>query len=317
MINTVRNTVLSILNKNNYGYLSPSDFNLFAKQAQLDVFESYFIRYNYLINKENARKSGVDYADLKKEIEESIDRFSETKPLYLDSKNVYQLPSPLTTGSDYYLLNKALVKTEMVTDGITDGLVGTFDQVVDSTADFILDGVSIGDLVAVELGGVKFAEVLSVTTTTITVDLALFTAAGIKYAVYIDKVKMKELEKVTHGKINMLNNSLLTSPTIMFPAYTQEQSSLTAYPDTIKSIGRVIAQYIRYPKEPRWTYLSLLGGEPVFSASQPDYQDFEVPLEDEVHLIIKICQYAGISIREPEVYQFSQAEEVEKKQEKL
>ena len=53
MINSVRNTVLAILNKNNYGYLSPSDFNLFAKQAQLDIFDEYFIGYNNVINKES------------------------------------------------------------------------------------------------------------------------------------------------------------------------------------------------------------------------------------------------------------------------
>lgn len=66
MINSVRQTVLSILNKNNYGYVSPSDFNLFAKQAQLDIFEDYFYQYNYQINKENARQSGTGYADIKK-----------------------------------------------------------------------------------------------------------------------------------------------------------------------------------------------------------------------------------------------------------
>ena len=42
MINSVRETVLSVLNKNNYGYVSPQDFNLFAKQAQLDLFEDIF-----------------------------------------------------------------------------------------------------------------------------------------------------------------------------------------------------------------------------------------------------------------------------------
>ena len=47
MINSVRQTVMSILNKNNYGYISPSDFNLFAKQAQLDLFEDYIYSYFY------------------------------------------------------------------------------------------------------------------------------------------------------------------------------------------------------------------------------------------------------------------------------
>ena len=68
MINAVRNTVLAILNKNNYGYISPSDFNLFAKQAQLDIFDEYFIAYNNQINKENGRVSGTGYADINKDV---------------------------------------------------------------------------------------------------------------------------------------------------------------------------------------------------------------------------------------------------------
>ena len=108
MINSVRNTVLSIINKNNYGYISPSDFNLFAKQAQLDIFDEYFIRYNQQINEENARLSGTGYADIKKGYEEVIDIFSITSFLTQQTQNVYFLPSASTTGSDYYLLNKVL-----------------------------------------------------------------------------------------------------------------------------------------------------------------------------------------------------------------
>ena len=43
LINTVRATVLSIANKNNFGYITPADFNLYAKQAQLDIFKTIFI----------------------------------------------------------------------------------------------------------------------------------------------------------------------------------------------------------------------------------------------------------------------------------
>ena len=103
MINSVRNTVLSILNKNNYGYISPADFNLFAKQAQLDIFEDYFYQYNNQINKENnrlSRLSGTGYADIKKGLEEVIDSFSVTSFLSRVNANVYALPT------DYYLINK-------------------------------------------------------------------------------------------------------------------------------------------------------------------------------------------------------------------
>ena len=85
MINSVRNTVLAIINKNNYGYISPNDFNLFAKQAQLDLFDEYFFNYNEQINEENARMSGTGYANIKLGYEEVIDTFSVTS--FLTQKN--------------------------------------------------------------------------------------------------------------------------------------------------------------------------------------------------------------------------------------
>ena len=72
MINGVRNTVLSVLNKNNYGYISPSDFNLFALNAQMEIFEEYFNLYNKVINAENSRMSGTDYADMEAPVAEVI-----------------------------------------------------------------------------------------------------------------------------------------------------------------------------------------------------------------------------------------------------
>mgnify|MGYP006272437659 CR=1 FL=1 len=66
MINEVRNTVLSILNKNNYGYISPSDFNLFSSQSQMELFEEMFSSYNKIITMENTRVSGSGYEELMK-----------------------------------------------------------------------------------------------------------------------------------------------------------------------------------------------------------------------------------------------------------
>ena len=76
MINEVRNTVLAIANKNNYGYISPQDFNLYCEQAQLDIFENYFYQYNSWLIKENQRISGTGYANIVKGLEEVIDSFS-------------------------------------------------------------------------------------------------------------------------------------------------------------------------------------------------------------------------------------------------
>ena len=242
MINSVRNTVLAILNKNNYGYISPSDFNLFAKQAQLEIFEEYFSGYNDLINKENARVSGTDYANQRKALEEAIELFAVTSTLtqVAPSTNRFFLPSVTTTGFDYFMLNKVLC----------------------------------------------------------------YDASG------VTRLFKAEAEKVTHGKITMLVNSNLTAPTENFPAYTQEGSILTVYPSTFNLANEIDVSYFRYPKDPKWTFTTLTNGEPVFNQSPGlGYQDFEVPIEDEIKLVSKILQYTGMSIREIEVAQFGGLEE--------
>ena len=322
MINTVRNTVLSVLNKNNYGYLSPSDFNLFAKQAQLDIFESYFYQYNYQINKENARQSGTGIADLAKGIEESMDLFSVTEGLSLDTVGTagsYQMPSADTTGSDYYFVNKILAYKDIITSGVTDGPnPPTANELVDSTKNFTTLGVVAGDIVAVQTNttGVQYTTVVSINLAgdTITLSSGILDLTPLSYTIIQAGTQQNEAEKVTHSKITMLNNSIYTAPNTTYPAYTSQEALLQVSPNTIASAGRVIAQYFRYPKDPNWTYVTLTNDEPVFDSTAADYQDFEVPLDDENNLTMKILQYAGVSIREAEVYQFANGEETKENQ---
>ena len=317
MINSVRQTVMSVLNKNNYGYISPSDFNLFAKQAQLDLFENYFYAYNYQISKENARKSGTGYADITKGLEEVIDTFSITRPLTISSGSEYFLPSLLTTNDDYYLLNKILINNEVIFSGTTTTNVGGANQIIDTNADFIALGVMVGDIVGVEVQGYSYNLVVTnVTVNTLTVTPGVLNTFPLNYTIYQPDEK-KEAEKVTHSKITMLNNSLLTKPNLSYPAYTQEGLVGQAYPTTINNPGQLICQYIRFPYIPRWTYVTLSSGEPAFDEGAADYQDFELPNDDEVNLVNKILQYAGMSIREVSTVQFAQAEEnVSNQQEK-
>ena len=326
MINSVRQTVMSVLNKNNYGYISPSDFNLYAKQAQLDIFEDYFYQYNNQINKENGvggrtitRSSGTGYADITKGLEEVIDSFSETKPLLGASDPIsvsnYFLPSIATTNDDYYLINKVYIYSKTLAASINTGFDVLGNKVIDSAATFQTAGVKAGDIVSTITGGITYnVQVITVDSQTqLTVALptgvVLFEAAAKKYNVY-SADSIKETEKVNNSKITMLNNSMLTKPTLTYPAYTQEGLVIVGYPNTIIGIGQLVAQYIRFPYVPKWTYVDLTGGEPSFDQSASDYQDFELPNDDEVNLVNKILQYAGMSIREIAASQFGQAQEV-------
>ena len=308
MINEVRNAVMSVINKNNYGYISPSDFNLFAEQAQLDIFEDYFYLYNNQLNSEVARASGSGYADLTKGLIEVIDSFSVN--LFLTRvglANTYSLPD------DYYLIDKIFYYSNVLDSGTATASAAF--QLIDGTQDF-LTTVSAGNLV---VGGIvsQQAYVISVdsdTTLTLSNDIIV---AGQSYVIY-SNTHIREVERVTQNKIFYLTNSNLTAPTTTFPAYVLNSATaaavgntITVYPSTITGIGDIQSQYVRYPLAPKWTYDALIGGEPMFNASALDYQDFELPSSDMNGLVNKILEYSGVSIREPAVTKFGQQLEAE------
>jgi len=90
-VDTVYQRVLAILNKEQRGYVTPEEFNLFANQVQLDLFEQYFYDINQF-----GRMHGNDteYSDMLDNLNEKISVFEkETNLTY--SNNAYQIPGDL------------------------------------------------------------------------------------------------------------------------------------------------------------------------------------------------------------------------------
>jgi len=116
--------------------------------------------------------------------------------------------------------------------------------------------------------------------------------------------RLGDAEKVANARLYMLLDSMLTAPTAQYPAYTIDGDIITVYPDTINGASSLKCAYFKLPADPKWTYLNLPNGEPAFDQSQPDYQDFDLPFEDEYKLVMKILQYCGMSIREVQVAQY-------------
>ncbi len=306
MINEVRNTVLSIINKNNYGYISPSDFNLFASQAQMELYEEMFSSYNKIITMENNRVSGTDYADLKRTYEEAMEIFNVTNPVSHFAGSVFFLPSLSTTGDAYYMMTKVICYPTVLDSGTNTSVVAF--QLVDSGATFTTAGIVPGDLMVNTTTYAQANVVVVSSNTVILLDKNIFTTTPANYLILKASAAV-EAEKVTQAKSTLLNTSTLTAPSTLFPAYTQQAEVMTVMPVSYKVPGQVIANYFRYPLEPKWTYISITGGEPVFDQSQPDYQDFELPEDYQYKLATKILEYAGMSIREAEVVQFGMTQQ--------
>ena len=244
MINDVRNTVLAILSKDNNGYLTPEQFNLYAKNAQMEIFEQYAHDYSLAINKRNIHLYGSGLGDVPTRLAEVINRFNTNAALVYDSNTTnFRLPT---------------------------------------------DAYSLGVL-------------------------------------FIDQGEV--VEPVAHNKILKLNASLDTAPTTDYPVYVMHNNTswvdsatgaavhnqIKVYPTTV--INNVLIDYIRYPKDPKWTWVSLVGGEPQFNQGAGDYQDFEVAQDDEANLTIKILQYAGVQLGDNELVQAAKSDEVQEKQE--
>ena len=74
LIDTVYQRVLAIANKEQRGYITPQEFNIFANQAQMDIFEQYFYDINQFSRVHGNETETSDMLDL---LNEKLDIFEE------------------------------------------------------------------------------------------------------------------------------------------------------------------------------------------------------------------------------------------------
>ena len=104
-IDTVYQRVLAIANKEQRGYITPQEFNLFAGQAQMKIFEQYFYDLNQFKRLPGTQQEVSDRISI---VEEKLSRF------YKYNQSI----SPTTSGSidldasatDLYRLNEVRVQ---------------------------------------------------------------------------------------------------------------------------------------------------------------------------------------------------------------
>tara|TARA_R100001463_G_scaffold7933_9_gene24942 strand:- start:1016 stop:1714 length:699 start_codon:yes stop_codon:yes gene_type:complete len=94
-VDTVYQRVLGILNKEQRGYVTPQEFNLFANQAQLDIFEQYFYDINQF---GRLHGNSTEFSDMLNILNEKIALFEEnnaTLVYFASSNGFWALPANL------------------------------------------------------------------------------------------------------------------------------------------------------------------------------------------------------------------------------
>ena len=115
-IDTVYQRVLSVANKEQRGYVTPQEFNLFANQAQMDIFEQYFYDLNAL---NRLPSNDFTYADQVDIIEEKIDIFERYRQPVVMSGDANEggmgtIPSYYRLGEIFYKCKGGYVEVEKI-----------------------------------------------------------------------------------------------------------------------------------------------------------------------------------------------------------
>ena len=286
-VNTVYQTVLLILNKEQRGYMTPVEFNKIGTQVQLEIFERYFEDLNQQIR---IPQTNTDYADRVVNLDEKISIFKTIGDTTY-ANGSFSLPAE--SGSSQATFTTVTILNQQAYTITTI----TANQLAGGTTTVYLDGIA--------------STAYSINGTIITLNVA--PAAGID--IFIVNVQddfyrlgtviygagalpTQELERVDRGELYHLLSSKLTAPTTTYPIYVYERQKLFVYPQTIQT--GVQATYIRKPVDPIWNF-TLSGNAYVYN---PDTSlNFELHDAEQTEIVLKVLLYAGVVVKDPTIIQ--------------
>ena len=296
-VNTVYQTVLLILNKEQRGYMTPVEFNKTGAQAQLEIFETYFDSLNQQIR---VPQTSADYSNRVVSLEEKLSIFKEFgNATSVSASNVFDLPQQFSGQSNIATVTNV---PATVNPGLTYTILNaTSDQIANGVVQIFGNGVLISDTEYTISGTTITFSSQPVAGQTLVVNIypkqfyklgqALHNAGGATIP--------QELQEVGRNELYHLLSSDLTTPNANNIIYLYEKNQLTVYPTTI--VNGIEVAYIRKPLPPIWNFI--LGGNNQYIFNPSTSFNFELNPTEQTELILKILLYAGVVVKSPEIVQ--------------
>tara|TARA_Y100001963_G_scaffold25773_1_gene34982 strand:+ start:234 stop:977 length:744 start_codon:yes stop_codon:yes gene_type:complete len=85
-VDTVYQRVLALANKEQRGYITPQEFNLYANQAQLEILNQYFYDTNQF---GRGHGNSTEYGDIMEFLHEKVNMLTKTSTLKCNQNNEY------------------------------------------------------------------------------------------------------------------------------------------------------------------------------------------------------------------------------------
>ena len=271
-IDTVYQKVLALANKEQRGYITPQEFNLFADMAQMEIFEQYF----YDLNQFN-RVPGNDqpYSDMVENIREKLDLFQVYTPGnrafssevinrsgYIELYNHAPEQDPGNRGHDLYRIGRIKVIYNIGTKNaiVTEAQFATREE----------------ELVYERSKLLKHYNADSENYQGATYEQPVYMRMNVDGTDYI-QIRPYPRKHYIVGD---------------FP----DGEWARVFPDTVQIF------YTRKPTMPHWGYVTI-NNKPLWNADQSTH--FELHASEETELVYRILALAGISIEKPQITQIA------------
>jgi len=146
-IDTVYQRVLAIANKEQRGYITPQEFNLFANQAQMEIFEQYFYDMNQF---SRVPGNSTEYSDMLDLLKEKISIFKRQETISVVNSIANYPSNAYRIGELFFNNNKIqqVSKKEMVLMEKSLILKPTSNRPIyrDSNKTFVFSGIESGNI---------------------------------------------------------------------------------------------------------------------------------------------------------------------------
>ena len=123
-------------------------------------------------------------------------------------------------------------------------------------------------------------------------------ATGIYYAA----------EEVSKREYDAYHMSSLMAPEINRPIFYRANNGVI-YGSPVEGYDDTRIDFIRRPLAPNWTYIEV-NGDALWNPSAADAQNFELHPSEEKNLVVKILQFAGVSMKDQMLVQAASSKEV-------
>lgn len=311
-VNKVYKSVLSILNKEQRGYLTPYEFNNLARQAQLELLDGLFYQYNQFLNIENVNRTNEGYADLAEKIQEQIDEHYKSSGLTPAASKV-TLPSDTyrvldVTMRDYSRKVEKIDKARLpfLKSSPLTKPSSTFPVYYQDAADITIEPTTTEDVsinYIAKPSDPRFGYTVNAQYGTELYDANPFVDGGII-------IGTKDIGIVTTNRTDLANATYTRSSGGATFSITVSGNTVTAVEVTVVGSGFVVEDTIDFdipdnttPTPVDQTITLTLRVQDLYATTNQGSTDFTLHKSLETNLILSILGYAGLIIKDPSIVQ--------------